>query len=526
MSDVWSNFRFKVALEMADGLRRETTCYAADEIGALYTVAAALASSPERPRVVRAHVEAAPEGSGEVWNVIVPPPVDPRAVSPALVDRYRAADAAVARARRFGSRNAAPRADKELNLARLDAACVLAEDVVKRADAVVTADASSISHLRTLVQSASYTMGNPMSGLGGNTTVQAALGALREAETLIDATGPGAQETGPSAGPFPGAEVRWVDCGGKMMWTLCVEGTDVTVALVLALLANRGVDEAPTVEQIVARHKIDYDTTRKCLRGLAGWLKAQQWTAGEPEPSAQRYSAMSAEEFADLRRVAAAGSAPRMSVSEVDRLTQTWAQRLSRALNVIERVTDERDRCTKARLAQMTAAWPAAAVDLWRTLASAADKDAESMSKCDHYSEGLATGKALAYRDAAATLEALLAAASDVEPQPLAGSETKTPAAAAEPPSAASEDGPTVENRLCDLAKDTEQLFALLDKQEANQEIDEKRAREKRCGTCAEGCPYGHDQVRTPCNHYADSPNRPDGPPWPDCRFWKPLEAK
>ena len=49
---------------------------------------------------------------------------------------------------------------------------------------------------------------------------------------------------------------------------------------------------------------------------------------------------------------------------------------------------------------------------------------------------------------------------------------------------------------------------------------------EKRCGTCLEGRPYGHDQVRSPCNHYADSPSRPDGPPWENCRFWKPMEKK
>lgn len=84
------------------------------------------------------------------------------------------------------------------------------------------------------------------------------------------------------AGPFAGSEVRWAECGMEKMWTLCVKGSDVPIALVLALLANRGVDEAPTVERIVARHKIDYDTTRECLRGLADWLKAQDWTGWKP----------------------------------------------------------------------------------------------------------------------------------------------------------------------------------------------------------------------------------------------------
>lgn len=49
---------------------------------------------------------------------------------------------------------------------------------------------------------------------------------------------------------------------------------------------------------------------------------------------------------------------------------------------------------------------------------------------------------------------------------------------------------------------------------------------EKRCGTCREGRAPEASAVRVPCNHYADSMNRPDGPPWENCRFWKPLEGK
>jgi len=48
---------------------------------------------------------------------------------------------------------------------------------------------------------------------------------------------------------------------------------------------------------------------------------------------------------------------------------------------------------------------------------------------------------------------------------------------------------------------------------------------ERCCGTCREGwvekCGSTRSFDRLPCNHYTDSLNRPDGPPWPDCRFWK-----
>ena len=45
---------------------------------------------------------------------------------------------------------------------------------------------------------------------------------------------------------------------------------------------------------------------------------------------------------------------------------------------------------------------------------------------------------------------------------------------------------------------------------------------DRQCGTCTEGFPYGSKvAARVPCNHYTDSVNRPDGPPWPNCRFWK-----
>jgi hypothetical protein len=129
-------------------------------------------------------------------GILVPPKTDPRAVDPALVDAYRKADANVRLAQKWGAgtlpgRPAPVGTLHELFRARELVAVALASDVVARADAIVTAGASLLEHLRTLVRSASYTLGNPMSGLGGNTTAQAALESLREAEVLLDQEGAG-----------------------------------------------------------------------------------------------------------------------------------------------------------------------------------------------------------------------------------------------------------------------------------------------------------------------------------------------
>ncbi len=121
-------------------------------------------------------------------GILVPPKPDPRAISPAFVDRYRAARAKLGQARKFSPSPPPTLSPTEmvflgdLRMRSVD----LAEDVLRRADALVTADASLLAQLRTLVHSAGYTLGNPMSGLGPNTTVQAALDALREAEALLD----------------------------------------------------------------------------------------------------------------------------------------------------------------------------------------------------------------------------------------------------------------------------------------------------------------------------------------------------
>lgn len=70
-------------------------------------------------------------------------------------------------------------------------------------------------------------------------------------------------------------------------------------------------------------------------------------TAARATEVGKRYSAMSPEEFAGLRRMADEGMKNRLGTGEADRLVNLWAARLSRALDVIERVTGERDGCTK-----------------------------------------------------------------------------------------------------------------------------------------------------------------------------------
>lgn len=100
-----------------------------------------------------------------------------------LPRRYRSAAADLERGKRYVPNDLAL---GELRTCFHMAAHALADDVVARADATVSADASWAGHMRTLIGGAIYTLGNPMSGLGGNMTVQAALEALREAEALLD----------------------------------------------------------------------------------------------------------------------------------------------------------------------------------------------------------------------------------------------------------------------------------------------------------------------------------------------------
>jgi len=121
-------------------------------------------------------------------GVVFVPPVDLRAVDSILVAAYRKAAAEAVLSRKW-----APTEMLRPDIAEVrdEAAVALADDVARRADAIVTASSSLLGQLQTLVHSASYTLGNPMSGLGGNTTVQAALGALREVEMLLDREGAG-----------------------------------------------------------------------------------------------------------------------------------------------------------------------------------------------------------------------------------------------------------------------------------------------------------------------------------------------
>lgn len=115
---------------------------------------------------------------------------DPRAIKPSLVAVYRKAADRLQLARKWSpfvdGRRPGP-SEQELLQDVYAAAVEVAVDVMNRADAIVTADASLLGRLRSLVHSAVYTIGNPMSGLGGDTTAQAALGTLREAEELLDA---------------------------------------------------------------------------------------------------------------------------------------------------------------------------------------------------------------------------------------------------------------------------------------------------------------------------------------------------
>lgn len=81
--------------------------------------------------------------------------------------------------------------------------------------------------------------------------------------------------------PFPGADAHPDKRGGE----LCVEGTRVPVARILAELTEGKValdgnfDSRPkAVEDVASDFDLDVSTVRRCLRGLANWLKTQQWT--------------------------------------------------------------------------------------------------------------------------------------------------------------------------------------------------------------------------------------------------------
>lgn len=123
----------------------------------------------------------APKDSVEAPFIMVSPP-DPRAIDAVLVNRYRTLAAKAALEKKW-SPTLLP--TPETAEQRDEAAVALADDICQRADAIMPADASLLKLLDNLVHSASYMLGNPMSGLGANSTVRIALESLKEAELLL-----------------------------------------------------------------------------------------------------------------------------------------------------------------------------------------------------------------------------------------------------------------------------------------------------------------------------------------------------
>jgi len=76
--------------------------------------------------------------------------------------------------------------------------------------------------------------------------------------------------------PFPGADAHPDKRGGE----LCIEGTRVPVARILAELGES--DNWRTAADIAGDLDLDLATVQRCLRGLADWLKTQNWTRWPP----------------------------------------------------------------------------------------------------------------------------------------------------------------------------------------------------------------------------------------------------
>lgn len=224
--------------------------------------------------------------------------------------------------------------------------------------------------------------------------------------------------------PFPGADAHPEKRGGE----LCVEGTEFTVSLLLALLANRGVDQEPTVGQIALRHKVDYDTARKCLRGLADWLKTQTWVD---------------------RHVQCEGCARRRTYKCAPPLNGSACPDRSVACN---RYDD-----------------------------GPGDVTSEDCAKL----EGICACKRCG--------TVFLASAKDKEGRPcVRGGHAVCPECACAWP------------------------------------VDDAPPVEKRCGTCGVGGDLLADPVTggPRCGNWSGSATVPNGPPWENCRFWKPKEQK
>lgn len=253
-------------------------------------------------------------------------------------------------------------------------------------------------------------------------------------------------------------------------------------------------------EKFDAWTSIPVEKTHQLFIEEAQRMREDLETAARATEVGKRYSAMSSEEFAALRKEADARklSPPNTVVDSI------WASKLSRALDVIERVTDERDRCTKARLAQIGVMPPGEEF---------AEKRKAAQAECEKQRAAQAGGGFRCPECETVFLDTgfpqLPGERGDGGPS---GWRVTCPECKHE--WNCLNHLTSVADRLADLEKDVRQLFDLLFNLQEGQEIDEKWAVEKRCGMCAgrAACPW---QVVTF-----------DGPPWDNCWFWKPKEKQ
>lgn len=266
----------------------------------------------------------------------------------------------------------------------------------------------------------------------------------------------------------------------------------------------------------------------------------------------ERYASMSPEEFAELRQVVA-------DTLELDKigigLHSLWAKRLSRALDVIERVTGERDRCSKAAVEHQDYqkgyqdGLNAAHADEAERMRLAADA-ARPLSKGAGYT-AIANARLLLAQQYGTVESLLLYARRAVSEGSLPGMRVEVAAAILrlhEEARRKQEDTarPGVFHGRCPKCTAPIRVIqpvasphvvcpgcgyewdevSLLSKREAPVETPEP---EKRCGTCEHGQEYTCVCIRisTKVTMRSGSDDggyltRDDGPPWENCRFWKP----
>lgn len=329
--------------------------------------------------------------------------------------------------------------------------------------------------------------------------------------------------------PFPGADAHPDKRGGE----LCVEGTRVPVARILAELAEvanpaeagRGKLWCHGLDYIVDDLDLDFDTVQKCLRGLADWLKTQNWSgwsfrfdgtqtgrwiSGEELAAFRRWQAR--EEGKQQQAAQAAGGFrcpkcktvfldtgfPRLPGERGDGCASGWqvtcpeCKHEWNCLNVKQKTERRCENCVS---------W---LPELLRT-----DKCAYPYSPKSHDTAARAEGCGhwLARSDAPVVCPRCRSANIS------AGKCNDCPFERSDPLGA---EGPSVKDRLADLEKDVQQLLTL----EEEREADEKHAAEKRCGMCGAWINNGG-----PCGGFFLRAAFPgDGPPWDSCRFWKPKE--